>query len=143
MASIYSSGQLSRYLHYLSLPTPYKAYAQDPQDFPKTEEALNILFQAQITRFPYDNISIFLSETRLVDINPQTIYKKLLGASLEIGGQVGRGGYCLECNIFFYHVLQGLGFDGYMTGVRSRIRTDNVPTGDFKGWFVCTYAQAF
>lgn len=68
MASMYSSGQSSRYLNYLSL-TLYKAYAQDPQVFPKTEETMTVLFQAQIARFPYKNLSIFLSETRLVDIN--------------------------------------------------------------------------
>ncbi|KAJ6023901.1 hypothetical protein N7540_004698 [Penicillium herquei] len=134
MASVYSSAQLGRYLDHLSLPTQYEAYVQDPHDFPKTEEALTVLFQVQITKFPYDNLSAFLSETRLVDIDPQKIYEKLLGSSSETAGQVGRGGYCLECNIFFYHVLQGLGFDGYMTGVRSRIRTDDVSTGDFKGW---------
>ncbi|KAL4744796.1 hypothetical protein BDW72DRAFT_208726 [Aspergillus terricola var. indicus] len=134
MASAYSTGQLSKYLRCITLPPQYEPYVQSPQSFPKTEEALTVLFRCQITRFPYDNLSVFKSEKSLVDIKPQSIYTKLIGGESDDSKPTGRGGYCLECNIFFYHVLKGLGFSVYMTGVRSRIRIDGIPQGDYKGW---------
>ncbi|KAJ5110493.1 hypothetical protein N7532_001028 [Penicillium argentinense] len=132
MISAYSEAQLSKYLAYLALPSQYAPYAQHPASFPKTEDALTALFQCQITRFPYDNLSVHYSETNLAEIEPQRIYVKLMGAEVE--NPTGRGGYCLECSIFFYHALLGLGFDVYMTGVRNRGRIDGIPQGEFRGW---------
>lgn len=132
MISEYSSAQLSKYLEYIALPTQYEKYVDNPQLFPKTYEALTALFRCQITRFPYDNLSVHYSETNLADIVPQNIYVKFLGPD---GNQpTGRGGYCLECSIFFHHVLLGLGFSVYLTGVRNRARIDGIPQGEFKGW---------
>ncbi|OQE18701.1 hypothetical protein PENSTE_c017G08787 [Penicillium steckii] len=132
MVSSYSQDQLTKYLHHLNLPSKYAKYTHNPTSFPKTEDALTTLFRCQITRFPYDNLSVHYSSTNLADINPQNIYVKFLG---QDGNEpTGRGGYCLECSIFFHHVLLGLGFSVYMTGVRNRERIDGFPQGEFKGW---------
>jgi arylamine N-acetyltransferase len=133
MASGYSTAQLRKYLKYVSLARDYAQAIHDPISFPQTEEALTYLFKCQITRFPYDNLSVHYSATHIVDIDPGTIYTKLMGANDE--SPSGRGGYCFECNIFFYHILRGLGFSVYMTGVRNRARIDGIPQGDFKGWY--------
>lgn len=96
---------------------------------PKTEESLRVLFRCQITTFPYENLSVHYSPTHLVNIEPDTLYSKMMGPSNN-----GRGGYCLELSIFFHHMLRGLGFYVYMTGVRNRARTDGIPQGEYQGW---------
>lgn len=133
-SSAYSQSQLSRYLTYLALPPQYAPYTHDPTSFPKTDEALTTLFRGQITRFPYDNLSVHYSPSHLADIHPESIYTKFM--SEGDSPPSNRGGYCLECSIFFQHVLRGLGFASYMTGVRNRDRQDGIPQGDFGGWYV-------
>ncbi|KAA8651003.1 arylamine N-acetyltransferase family protein [Aspergillus tanneri] len=132
MESPYSIAQLTGYLECLSLPSSYAKYIQSPESFPKTETALTVLFQCQITRFPYENLSVHASTTG--DPPPlaaHALYEKMLGTS---GGPTGRGGYCLEVNLLFYYVLLGLGFSVYVTGVRNRDRQDGVPVGNYRGW---------
>lgn len=132
--SSFSPAQLTKYLTYIALPTQYEPYINNPHSFPKTEEALTDLFRCQITRFPYDNLTLHYTATEIVDIAPQSIYQKFMGPGETEPS--GRGGYCLECSIFFNHVLRGLGFSVYMTGVRNRARIDGIPQGEYKGWYV-------
>lgn len=133
MTSAFPIPQISKYLKYLALPPEYNQFIHDPQSFPKTEESLATLFRAQISRFPYDNLSVHYSKNDVIDIRPQSIFTKLMGSGdLQTSG---RGGYCLECSIFFYHVLLGLGFSTYTTGVRNRARIDGVPQGEYGGWY--------
>lgn len=134
MTSAFTNAQLIKYLKYIALPTKYDAHINDPQSFPKTAEALTALFRGQITRFPYDNLTLHYTATKLVDIEPSSIYEKFMGSGET--QPTGRGGYCLECSIFLHHVLRGLGFSVYMTGVRNRVRVDGIPQGEFKGWYV-------
>ena len=132
MTSAFSIPQLSKYLKHLALPPEYDQFIHDPQSFPKTEEGLTTLFRGQITRFPYDNLSAHYSNTDVIDIRPESIYAKFM--SPEDAEPSGRGGYCLECSIFFYHALLGMGFSAYTTGVRNRARIDGVPQGEYRGW---------
>lgn len=132
MASGFSTAQLSKYLKYLALPPEYDQFIQDPPSFPKTEESLTTLFRAQITRFPYDNLSVHYSNRDVIDILPESIYTKFMESGDLPPSR--RGGYCLECSIFFYNVLLGLGYSAYTTGVRNRARIDGVPQGEFRGW---------
>ncbi|KAJ6111373.1 hypothetical protein N7523_007434 [Penicillium sp. IBT 18751x] len=131
-ASEFSTSQLSKYLKYICLPAEYHQYIESPESFPKTEEALTTLFRCQITRFPYDNLSVHDSEISQIDINPSSIYLKFMGPGVSEPSR--RGGYCLECSIFFNHVLRKLGFSVYMTGVRNRERIDGIPQGEYRGW---------
>jgi arylamine N-acetyltransferase len=130
--SAYTQTQITKYIRYIALPERYTAYLTNPQAFPKTEQALKDLFRCQITRFPYDNLTCHYSATQLAEIQPEKIYTKLMGHRDTVPS--GRGGYCLEVSIFFHHILRGLGFSVYMTGVRNRERVDGIPQGEFKGW---------
>ncbi|OQE46984.1 hypothetical protein PENCOP_c001G08959 [Penicillium coprophilum] len=132
LASAYTPVQLRKYLSYITLPHQYAPYINSPESFPKTEEALKDLFRCQITRFPYDNLTCHYSATQLAEIQPNKIYTKVMGS--DDTAPSCRGGYCLEVSIFFHHVLRGLGFSVYMTGVRNRLRIDGIPQGEFKGW---------
>ncbi|KAJ5344334.1 hypothetical protein MYU51_003117 [Penicillium brevicompactum] len=127
--SAYTQAQLTKYLSYIALPSKYETA---PESFPKTEEALKDLFRCQITRFPYDNLTCHYSSTQLAEIEPKQIYTKLMGC--DATAPSCRGGYCLEVSIFFHHILRGLGFSVYMTGVRNRLRKDGIPQGEYFGW---------
>ena len=84
MESAYSISQSSNYFNSLLLLSQYKDFIGSPKSFPKTEEALAVLFQCQITRFSYDNFSVFYSEKRPVDLlSINSIYTKFFKSELE------------------------------------------------------------
>jgi arylamine N-acetyltransferase len=87
--------------------------------------------RCQISRFPYENLSVHYSSAQSVDIRPDALYEKMMGVNRDGGRR--RGGYCMEVSIFFYHMLLGMGFSVYMVGVRNRPRTNGVPGGDYLG----------
>ncbi|TVY91737.1 Arylamine N-acetyltransferase, partial [Lachnellula willkommii] len=68
------------------------------------------------------------SATHAVSLDPQVLFQKIVGDGR------GRGGYCMENSILFYHVLRALGFSVYMAGVRIRPRVGGVPGGAYTGW---------
>lgn len=127
--SSYSTEQVTNWLESLNLPQTFHRYTQCPEKFPKTAESLRILMRCQITTFPYENLSVHYSPTHLVDICPEALYEKMMGPDNR-----KRGGYCMELSIFFHHMLRGLGFFVYMTGVRNRARTNGIPSGEYQGW---------
>ena len=127
--SAYSQSQISAWLRRIGLPEQYGQYIDSPSTFPKSAESLATLFRCQITTFPYENLSVHYSATHLVTIKPDALFNKMMGPPAN-----GRGGYCMELSIFFHHMLRGLGFHVYMTGVRNRTRSDSVPNGEYQGW---------
>jgi arylamine N-acetyltransferase len=127
--SAYTPSQVSTWLRQIDLPEIYQQYIDSPSAFPKTVESLTALFRCQITTFPYENLTVHYSATHLVNIEPHALYRKMMTSP-----STGRGGYCMELSIFFHHMLRGLGFHVYMTGVRNRTRTDGVPDGEYQGW---------
>lgn len=128
-ASAYSREQISQWIYKIKPPRSILRHAQSPEQIPKTLDSLRTLMRCQITTFPYENLSVHYSPTHLVDIDPQSLYVKMMGPD-----NGGRGGYCMELSIFFYHMLCGIGFYVYMTGVRNRTRTNGVPGGTYQGW---------
>ncbi|KAL2814910.1 hypothetical protein BDW59DRAFT_176298 [Aspergillus cavernicola] len=131
----YSTDQVTAWLRHIRLPTSYKEYIEDPISFPKTFESLGTLMRCQISKFPYENLSVHYSPTHTVNIHPEVLYEKLMGLERDRGGGGGgRGGYCMELSIFFHHMLRGLGFCVYMTAVRNRSRENGVPGGEYLGF---------
>ncbi|WZH48414.1 arylamine N-acetyltransferase 2 [Fusarium acuminatum] len=126
--SAYSAVQLGAWLRRIGLPRDYLRYIDSPVSFPRDHESLKTLFRCQITTFPYENLSVHYSHAHQVIIQPHALFEKMMKARDEV-----RGGYCMELSIFFYHMLCGLGFDVYMTGVRNRTRRDGVPQGEYQG----------
>lgn len=126
MASAYSSAQLAAYETHISLPARFLRSASPPLDI----AYLSALHARQLAKVPYENLLLHYTPAQppVVSLNPQDLYKKIVTDAR------GRGGYCMEANIFFNHVLKGLGFDVYMTGVRMRSRVGGVPQGDYGGW---------
>ncbi|OCK73694.1 cysteine proteinase [Lepidopterella palustris CBS 459.81] len=117
----YTPHQLSTYLSHISLPP-----ATHPPSL--TLPYLSRLLVHQLSAVPYENLSLHYSPVKRIDLSPAALYKKFI-----TDGR-GRGGYCMEVGIFFNHVLRGLGFEAYMTGVRIRPREGGVPGGSYMGW---------
>jgi arylamine N-acetyltransferase len=122
MASIFTPQEISDYLEYLGLPARYKDHASIPKDI----DFLRILHTYQIGRVPYENLAIHYSKDHQVNIDPKYMYKKITSGR-------GRGGYCMELCVFYYHLLLSLGFRVYQTGIRIRLRNGPVPFGDYIG----------
>lgn len=127
--SAYSPDQVSAWLTRIRPPQTILQHVHSPSTIPKTADVLRALMRCQITTFPYENLSVHYSSSHVVDIDPQVLYAKMMEP-----GNGGRGGYCMELSIFFFHMLRGMGFLVYMTGVRNRTRTDGVPGGTYQGW---------
>ena len=117
----YSPSQISAYLDLIDLPRAYRPENKPIHDF----NYLNALFAHQISTIPYENLSLHYARDRQLFLDPQHLFNKVMNN--------GRGGYCMEVSIFFYHMLKSLGFMVYMSGVRIRLRRDGVPEGLYVG----------
>jgi arylamine N-acetyltransferase len=124
MASAYTPAQIQAYESHISLPPKYHQSSSHPLD----AAYLTSLHIHQIAAIPYENLSLHYSSTHAISLEPQFLFKKMV---TDAGG---RGGYCMENSIFFYHVLKALGFKVYMAGVRTRPRVGGVPAGEYVGW---------
>lgn len=81
-----------------------------------TLESLRRLHGLHSQAIPFENLSPFLGEA--VRLDPESLEEKLV--------RRGRGGWCFEQNIFFSHVLRGMGFE--LKTLAARVRW-NVPAG--------------
>ncbi|ORX77490.1 cysteine proteinase, partial [Basidiobolus meristosporus CBS 931.73] len=75
-----------------------------------TLETLRQLHFAALTKFPFENLSLHCTESRIADITPQGMYRRQV---LE-----NRGGYCYQLNGLFYLVLERIGFKVYPCSAR-------------------------
>lgn len=128
MASAYSREQIEQYEEHVDLPTKFRIASKPALDV----EYLTALHVYQVSAVPYENLTLHYSATHVPSLDPQDLFKKI------VADKRGRGGYCMECSIFFNHILRALGFQVYTAGVRVRPRVGGVPTGDYKGWYVTT-----
>lgn len=102
MAVIYTPQQLSQYFAHISFPG--KDHSSDRLEF------LTQLVQHHIARVPFDSIALHYSPHRLVSLDPDDLFHKIVDNS--------RGGYCMEVNAFFATVLRSLDFRVYSAGGR-------------------------
>ena len=124
MASAYSPVQIDRYLEYIQIPRQYRRASNPPLDI----DFLSTLHSYQLSRIPYENLSLHYSPFHSISLDPQVLYQKIVGEGR------GRGGYCMENAILFNHVLRGLGFKVYTAPAKIRPRVNGVPEGEYMGW---------
>ena len=124
MASVYSREQISQFLDYIEIPSKFHLQSNPKCDY----EFLKTLHVHMITAIPYENLTLHYSSRRVVNLDPQALFRKMVGEAR------GRGGYCMENSLLLLHMLRGLGFRVYPTGVKIRYRENGVPQGDFIGW---------
>lgn len=123
MASVYSREQIDQFLDYIQLPIQL-------HHAPPTLSLLRALHVHMISAVPYENLSIHYNPTHINNIDPQHMFRKI------VGNKRGRGGYCMEVSILYNRMLLGLGYDAYPVGGRTRSRVQGVPEGEFPGWYV-------
>lgn len=132
MADVYSREQISQFLEYIDVPPKFRL-----ENEPKCDYAfLKALHVHMITAIPYENLTLHYSTRRVIDLDPQVLFDKMVGDAR------GRGGYCMENSLLLLHMLRGLGFRVFPTGVKIRLREDGVPQGSFIGWFVASPVRA-
>jgi arylamine N-acetyltransferase len=117
---IYSPFQISQYLHHISLPLKFANSKPDLR-------LLAALKRHHLASIPFENLALHYSPPpHTISLDPQAVYDKFITRH--------RGGYCMEQNVFFAHMLRGLGFTVYSVGARVRRRERGVPVGDYNGW---------
>lgn len=119
--SAYTREQISQFLEHIQLPKKYH-FA------PPTHHLLKTLHTYMLASVPYENLAIHYNPAHAVSTDAQHLFQKI------VASKRGRGGYCMEDAILYNHMLVGLGFNAYTVGVRTRLRTGGVPSGDFPGW---------
>lgn len=109
MTSTYScitGEQIDAYFERIKLPKSYHRDQHPTLDL----SFLSALQGHHVSTIPYENLSLHYAKKVHVSLDVVDLYKKLVERS--------RGGYCMENNIFFHHVLLFLGFQVYITGAR-------------------------
>ncbi|KAI9710523.1 MAG: N-terminal acetyltransferase [Bogoriella megaspora] len=127
----YTSGQITTYLHYIAHPSP--------NDIPPpTFSFLKSLITHNLSTIPFDNLKLHYSHhatsstppythSRAPSLDPEDLYKTIVNT--------GRGGYCVEMNAFFGHMLRSLGFTVKPRGAKVHMKYClNEPGEWWAGW---------
>lgn len=120
MASALTSVDVDQYLALLGFSF---THATAP---PADLALLTTLHVHQVSTVPFENLQLHYSRDHKVSVEPKDVLAKIL--------QHGRGGYCVELNVLFGHLLRALGFNIYFGGAKVRPRTNGIPGGAFLGW---------
>jgi arylamine N-acetyltransferase len=109
----YTWEQIEAYLSYISFPvTRYKTITPESA---LTEDGLTYLTalqKRQLSNVPFENLVLHYSKEHLVSIDKDDLFEKI------VASKNGRGGYCMENNMFFGIILKTLGFEVIPTGAR-------------------------
>ena len=120
---LFTQSELESYFNRISFPKDSRIYNVSHLSEAEKLTFLNLLQSYQLVAVPWENVTQHYSWHRVVHISPRHLFRKIVD-------NPGRGGYCMEVNYFFHHILYSLGFDTYMCG--SRIF--NTGSGKFGGW---------
>src|SRR4051812_17438375 len=107
----YSDEQINTYLSLISFPT--SKYGNFSAKTASAEDALEYLTTLQkhhLSTVPFENLDLHYSTHRIVSIDKDDMYEKIVTLNR------GRGGYCMQVNLFFATVLKSLGFELIATG---------------------------
>ncbi|EEY21646.1 conserved hypothetical protein [Verticillium alfalfae VaMs.102] len=116
-AKSYSGEQLARYAARISLTSPLES-AQDPV------ARLTELVHHQLVHVPFETLALHYSPDRLISLGTAAVFDRIVTRR--------RGGYCLENNTFFGHVLRSLGYSVYGVVCRITMATRGVHDGSWR-----------
>lgn len=120
---VYDHEQLSRYFDRVAFPSSKRVYSVAELSRDEKLAYLGLLQKHQLVKVPWENLTQHYSWHRTVRVHPGHLFEKIVH-------NAGRGGYCMEVNFFFHHVLVSLGFDVYMAGARIY----SPPKRKYGGW---------
>jgi arylamine N-acetyltransferase len=95
-------------------------------------ELLSALQRHHLSSIPFENLELHYSPTKVINTDSELLFAKIITQN------TGRGGYCMENNLFFATLLRTLGFSVMSTG--GRVNTAVQPSGDigpeerYGGW---------
>ncbi|KAJ5242305.1 arylamine N-acetyltransferase 1 [Penicillium citrinum] len=113
-----NADQINQYFTRIELPIKFHNVSPNL-------ELLTTLHVHHISSIPYENAALHYTTKPHISLAIPDLYHKFVERS--------RGGYCMENNIFFHHVLRFLGFQVYLTGARLyRESTSSLP--GWSGW---------
>ncbi len=105
----YTPRQLHAVYDRINLPPRFR---YEPGDFSREvvrhhdgHGFLGALVTHMLAHIPFENLSLHYSPTHAVSIHPDALFQKFIRQDM------GRGGYCLENNVFLGIVMRSLGFD--------------------------------
>ena len=131
-----TSRQIHSYYDRIALPDAYRLdigprSAETARDPRAGLEFLTLLQRHHLANIPFESLSLHYSTHHSIPTDVDSLYCKIVGPlrerehGPEYGDEeedgrrgCGRGGYCMESNGLFGHVLRSLGFDVYQTGAR-------------------------
>jgi arylamine N-acetyltransferase len=93
---------------------------------------LSALQRHHLANIPFENLELHYSPTKVINTDSNLLFRKIVTQN------TGRGGYCMENNLFFATLLRTLGFSVMSTG--GRVNTAVQPSGDigpeerYTGW---------
>ena len=121
----YTKEQVYQIYDRINLPKPHR---HDPGEESKTiargDDGLRLLSALQrhhIANVPFENLELHYSPTKVINTDAELLFQKIVMQN------TGRGGYCMENNLFFGTLLRSLGFSVMSTG--GRVNTAVAPNG--------------
>jgi arylamine N-acetyltransferase len=109
----YSDEQIKNYLSLISFPTSrFANFSTKTASDGEALEYLTILQKHHLAKVPFENLDLHYSTSRIVSIDKDDMYEKIVTKNR------GRGGYCMQVNLFFATVLKSLGFELIASGGR-------------------------
>ncbi|EGP89451.1 unnamed protein product [Zymoseptoria tritici ST99CH_1E4] len=119
----YTREELEEYFNRVCVPSSKRIYNISTLSEDQKLDYLTLLTKHQLCKVPWDNLVQHYSWHAVVHVTPRHLFKKIVR-------HPGRGGYCMEVNLFFHTVLLSLGFDVYLTGARIYA----APKKSYGGW---------
>lgn len=116
----YTPQQLHEVYNRVDLPTRYR---YEPGEFSKEvirhHDGIGFLSALQrhmLANVPFENLELHYSPHHQVSLNADALFNKI------VRQRAGRGGHCLELNVFMATILQSLGFDVVSSHAAARSR---------------------
>ena len=113
----YTPEQIQLYFERIALPTEHRtcAAAVNPERARTLEDGLpflEALMRHQLASVPFENLELHYSSHHTISLDHLHLFHKI------VERDSGRGGYCMENNLFFATVLRSLGFEVRTCGAR-------------------------
>ena len=83
---------------------------------------LSALQRHHLANVPFENLELHYSPTKVINTHAELLFQKIVTQN------TGRGGYCMENNLFFGTLLRTLGFSVMSTGGRVNMAASNSAT---------------
>lgn len=124
--STYTEKQVYQIYDRINLPEKYRHIPGDEsKKIARSNDGLRLLAALQryhLANVPFENLELHYSPTKVINTDAELLFDKIVTQN------TGRGGYCMENNLFFGTLLRSLGFLVMSTG--GRVNTGSAPSGD-------------